>query len=57
MARYCRELAWRALILHPIPMLGAPGVIVQIDESKFNHKAKVCSEFFFLPFREKENSI
>ena len=41
MARKCREMAWQALILHPIPRLGGPGVIVQIDESKFNHKSKV----------------
>ena len=32
MARKCREMAWQALILHPIPRLGGPGVIVQIDE-------------------------
>ena len=37
----CREIAWQALLLHPIPRLGGPGVIVQIDESKFNHKSKV----------------
>ena len=40
-ARRCREIAWQALLLHPIPRLGGPGVIVQIDESKFNHKSKV----------------
>ena len=43
LARRCREVAWRALILHPIPILGGPGVIIQIDESKFNHKSKVSS--------------
>ena len=32
--------------LHPIPMLGGPGVIVQIDGSKFNHKSKICSDIF-----------
>ena len=37
----CREVAWCALILHPVPMLGGPGVIIQIDESKFNDKSKV----------------
>ena len=46
MSRHCLEVAWRALILHPIPMLGGRGVIVQIDESKFNHKSKVCSDIF-----------
>ena len=40
-ARRCREIAWQALLLHPIPRLGGPGVVVQIDESKFNHKSKV----------------
>ena len=41
-ARKCREVAWEALLRHPIPQLGGPGVIIQIDESKFNHKSKVC---------------
>jgi len=40
-ARHCREIAWQTLLLHPIPRLGGPGVVVQIDESKFNHKSKV----------------
>ena len=40
-ARRCREIAWQALLLNPIPRLGGPGVVVQIDESKFNHKSKV----------------
>ena len=40
-ARKCREVAWDALLRHPIPQLGRPGVTVQIDESKFNHKSKV----------------
>ena len=44
MARKCREVAWQALILHPIPRLGGPGVIIQIDESKFNHKSKVSKK-------------
>ena len=39
--RRCREIAWQALLLHPIPRLGGPGVVVQIDESKFNYKSKV----------------
>ncbi|XP_068675925.1 uncharacterized protein [Montipora capricornis] len=39
-ARKCRQVAWEALLRHPIPQLGGPGVIVQIDESKFNHKSK-----------------
>ena len=38
-ARKCREVAWEALLRHPIPQLGGPGVIIQIDESKFN---QVC---------------
>ena len=51
MARKCREVAWQALILHPIPRLGGPGVIIQIDESKFNeskfnHKSKVSRKGF-----------
>ena len=45
MARKCREIAWQALILHPIPRLGGPGVIIQIDKSKFNHKSKVSRKF------------
>ncbi|PFX23481.1 hypothetical protein AWC38_SpisGene11974 [Stylophora pistillata] len=40
-ARKCRQVAWEALLRHPIPQLGGPGVIMQIDESKFNHKSKV----------------
>lgn len=40
-ARHCREIAWQTLLLHPIPRLGGSGVVVQIDESKFNHKSKV----------------
>lgn len=40
-SRKCREVAWDALLRHPIPQLGGPGVTVQIDESKFNHKSKV----------------
>ena len=27
-------------------MLGGPSVIVEIDESKFNPKSKVCSDIF-----------
>ena len=45
MARKCREMAWQALILHPIPRLGGPGVIIQKDESKFNHKSEVSRKF------------
>ena len=41
LSRSCREICWQALLLHPIPQLGGPGVIVQIDESMFNHKSKV----------------
>ena len=44
MARKCGEVTWQALILHPIPRLGGPGVIIQIDESKFNHKSKVSKK-------------
>ena len=40
-SRKCREVAWDALLRHPIPHLGGLGVTVQIDESKFNHKSKV----------------
>ena len=40
----CGEVTWQALILHPIPRLGGPGVIIQIDESKFNHKSKVSKK-------------
>lgn len=43
-ARKCREVTWEALLRHPIPQLGGPGVIVQIDESKFNHKSKVSTQ-------------
>ena len=35
-ARKYREVAWEALLRHAIPQLGGPGVIIQIDESKFN---------------------
>ena len=45
-ARKCCEVAWEALILHPIPQLGDPGVIIQIDESKFNHKSKVGTQHY-----------
>ena len=40
-ARKSREVAWDALLCHPIPQLGGPLVTVQIDEFKFNHKSKV----------------
>ena len=40
-ARRCREIARQTLLLHPIPRLGGTGVVVQIDESKLNHKSKV----------------
>ena len=52
-ARRCREIAWRSLLLHPIPRLGGPGVLVQIDESKFNHKSKVSviKNWFMLSVR------
>ena len=43
-ARKCREVSWEALIRHPIPQLGGPGVIIQIDKSKFNHKFKVSKQ-------------
>ena len=43
-ARKCREVAWEALLRHPIPQLGGPGVIIQIDESKFNYKSKVGTQ-------------
>ena len=43
-ARKCKEVAWQALILHSIPRLGGPGVIIQIDESKFSHKSKVSKK-------------
>ena len=41
-ARKGQEIAWEALLHNPIPQLGGPGVIIQVDESKFNHKSKVC---------------
>ena len=40
-ARKCREVAWGALLRNPITQSGGPGVIIQIDESKFYHKSKV----------------
>jgi len=40
-ARHCCKIAWQTLLLHSIPRLRGPGIIVQIDESKFNHKSKV----------------
>ena len=40
-SRKCRQVAWEALLRHPILQLGGPGVIVQVGESKFNHKSKV----------------
>ena len=43
-ARKYREVAWEALLRHPIPQLGGPGVIIQIDESKFNHKSKLGTQ-------------
>ena len=39
--RKCREVAWGAVLRNPITQLGGLGVIIQIDESKFNHKSKV----------------
>ena len=44
MARKCREVAWQAPILQPIPRLGRPVVIIQIDESNFNQKSKVSKK-------------
>ncbi|RMX55239.1 hypothetical protein pdam_00021790 [Pocillopora damicornis] len=44
MARKCRDVAGHAVILHPIPRLGGPGVIIQIDESKFNHKSEMSKK-------------
>ena len=31
-SRKGRKVAWDALLRHPIPQLGGPGVTVQIDE-------------------------
>ena len=39
MFHYLREVCTTKL-LHTPPQLGGPGVIVQLDESLFNHKAK-----------------
>ena len=41
--QYFRDIcSWR-LLLHDSPLLlGGPGVVVQIDESLFCHKTKVC---------------
>ena len=54
-ARKCREVAWQTIVLHPIARLGGPGIIVQIDESMFNHKSKISFRVdFSRPMKRNE---
>ena len=39
--RWLREVCSTKLLRTPI-VLGGPGVVVEIDESQFRHKPKVC---------------
>ena len=41
--QWLREICSSSLIYRPQIVLGGPGVVVQIDESVFCHKPKVCA--------------